>query len=79
MRAAGSAPNGTMSEVQIEYTEEARGLFWTEYIEESGLGEALRDATSRGQTERAAAISRVQAMLDAREASSRARALLLAC
>ncbi len=73
MRASGDSPTATMSEVKIGYTEEARGLFWTEYIEESELGQALLDATSRGETERAAAISHMQAMLDLKKASSRAR------
>ena len=68
-----------MPVAEIMYTEEARGLFWTEYIEESELGEALLDATSSGQTERATAIAHMQAMLDLRKASARARTALLAC
>ena len=46
-----------MPVVEIVYAEKARGLFWTEFVDEGKLGEVLRRATSSGQTERAEAIS----------------------
>ena len=40
----------------IMYTENARGLIWTESIEEEGLEAALLEAAARGELERAAAL-----------------------
>ena len=42
--------------LDIMYTENARGLIWTESIEEEGLEAALLEAAARGELERAAAL-----------------------
>ena len=56
-------PRTEVPTVVITYVEHERNLLWTEEIKHTKLVAALRDARSRGETARAAAIYEAQEKL----------------